>query len=348
MVDWSLARQIARFAAGSAPVPDLGADLDRSVRDAAVAVQAYTGLEAAGEVPPLEVLARADWAEANLSTLSSLLDPVSERLGRRLAVAGPFAEPLRGAAGATVAAEAGLVLGYMSQRVLGQYELSLLQAESPPRLLLVGPNLAKAVGEMEVDHDSFLDWVVLHEVTHVVQFGAVPWLRSYLGSLLEKYLATVEVRIDRGAAGGLPSFPDPARIVEAFREGGLMALVQTREQKTLMDRVQAAMALVEGYSEHVMDAVGAKVLPAYAGLRQAMEERRRSRSAPERVLQRLLGLDLKMRQYELGKRFCDAVVERHGLERLNLAWHAASELPTLGELGRPDAWAARVSRSAAA
>ena len=348
MVDWSLARHIARFAAGSAPVPDLGPDLDRSVRDAAVAVQAYTGLEAVGEVPPLEVLTRAEWAEANLSPLSSMLDPVVERLGRRLARAGPLADPLRGAAGATVAAEAGLVLGYMSQRVLGQYELSLLQAESPPRLLLVGPNLVKAVGEMDVERESFVDWVVLHEVTHVVQFGAVPWLRSYLGSLLERYLETVEVRIDRGTAGGLPSFPDPARIVEAFREGGLMALVQSREQRSLMNRVQAAMAVVEGYSEHVMDAVGAKVLPAYAGLREAMEARRRSRSAPERVLQRLLGLDVKMRQYELGKRFCDAVVERHGLARLNRAWHAASELPTLAELERPDTWVTRVAESAAA
>jgi putative hydrolase len=127
-----------------------------------------------------------------------------------------------------------------------------------------------------------------------------------------------------------------------------MALVQSREQRNLMNRVQAAMAVVEGYSEHVMDAVGARVLPAYAGLREAMEARRRSRSAPERVLQRLLGLDVKMRQYELGKRFCDAVVERHGLARLNRAWHAASELPTLAELERPDAWAARVAESAAA
>ena len=348
MVDWSLAAQIARFAAGNAPVPDLGPDLDGIVAQASAEVASYTRLEAVGSVPPLELLARAEWAEANLSTLSSLLDPVGERLAGRLEAAGPLAGPLRGAAGATIATEAGLVLGYMSQRVLGQYELSLLQPEAPPRLLLVGPNLAKAVAEMDVDRDSFVAWVIFHEVTHVVQFGAVPWLRGYLGSLLEEFLASVEVRIERGAAGGLPSLPDPARIVAAFREGGLMALVQTSEQRELMDRVQAAMAVVEGYSEHVMDAVGARVLSDHERLRDAMDRRRSSRSAPERALQRLLGLDLKMRQYELGKRFCDAVVDGHGLARLNRVWSAPAKLPTLSELERPEAWVTRTDRAAAA
>ncbi|MBA2256318.1 MAG: zinc-dependent metalloprotease [Thermoleophilaceae bacterium] len=348
MVDWSLARQIARFAAGSAPVPDLGIDLGPEVELAGEEVARHTGLQPAVAIPTPEVLARADWAEANLATLSSLLDPVADRLGTRLGTAGPLAGPLRAAASATVAAEAGLVLGYMSQRVLGQYELSLLQPEAPPRLLFVGPNLLKAVREMDVERESFLRWVALHEVTHVIQFGAVPWLRGYLGELLEQYLATVDIRIERGAAGGLPSMPDPARIVEAFREGGLMALVQSREQRRLMNRVQAAMALVEGYSEHVMDAVGARILPAHEPLREAMDRRRSSRSAPERALQRLLGLDLKMRQYELGKRFCDAVVAAEGLERLNRAWDAPAELPTLSELERPRTWLERDGRAKAA
>ena len=102
------------------------------------------------------------------------------------------------------------------------------------------------------------------------------------------------------------------------------------------------MAVIEGYSEHVMDTVGERVLPAYAGLREAMDRRRRSRSYPERVLQRLLGLDLKMRQYEEGKAFCDAVEERGGIAALNRAWDAPESLPTAHELHDPVAWMARV------
>jgi coenzyme F420 biosynthesis associated uncharacterized protein len=165
---------------------------------------------------------------------------------------------------------------------------------------------------------------------------------------MRSYLATVEVRIERGAAGGLPSLPNPARLLESFREGGLVALVQTREQRAIMDRVQSAMSVIEGYSEHVMDAVGESVLPAYGGLRDAMERRRRSRSAPERVLQRLLGFEMKMRQYEQGKQFCDAVVSERGIAVLNRVWESPESLPTAAELRHPSAWVQRIEELPAA
>jgi coenzyme F420 biosynthesis associated uncharacterized protein len=348
MVDWSLARQIARLATGSTPPVDLGVDLDALVADALEYVGGYTGLAAGDGVPKPEAVDRAAWTDANLTTLSTLIDPVAGRLDDRLGRAGPLAGPLRIAAGATLAAECGLVMSYMSQRVLGQFDLSLLQPEAPARLLFVAPNLERAIAGMGVQREPFLAWIAFHEVTHVLQFGGVPWLREHLGSALRAYLATVDVRIERGAAGGLPRLPDLQRIVETFREGGLAALVQTREQRGLMDRLQATMAVVEGYSEHVMDAIAAHALPGHAELRDAMERRRSTRSAPERVLMRLLGLEMKMRQYEVGKRFCDAVAERGGIELLNEVWRAPEALPTLRELDAPGAWADRIARERAA
>jgi coenzyme F420 biosynthesis associated uncharacterized protein len=342
MVDWSLARQIARFAAGSsAGAPSLEADFPALVSEYEGHLRDYTQLELSAPIPPPESVDRAQWAEVNLDALASLLEPVSERLTKRLEAAGPFAGPLRAVTGATLAAESGLVVGYMSQRVLGQYEVSLLDMEQPPRLLFVAPNLAKAVRELEADRDSFLGWIVLHELTHVLQFSGVPWLREHMSGLMRDYMRTVEVRFERGAAGGLPSLPDASKIVQQFREGGLVALVQTHEQRKLLRRVQAAMAVIEGYSEHVMDVVGDRVLPAYAGLRDSMERRRRSRSYPERILQRLLGFDLKLRQYEEGKAFCDGVVELSGIAALNRVWGAPESLPTTAELANPAAWIER-------
>src|SRR5919199_1477153 len=319
MVDWSLARQIAHFAAGGGAAP-IEADFPALVDQSERALHDYTGLKLAAPIPPPEPVGRAEWADVNLDSLAALLAPVTERLSERLGATGAFAGPLRAVTGATLAAESGLVIGYLSQRVLGQYEVSLLDLEQPPRLLFVEPNLGKAIHELSVDRDSFLGWIVLHELTHVFEFSGVAWLRAHLAGLMRDYMRTVEVRFERGAAGGLPSLPDPGQIVQQFREGGLVALVQTREQRRLMTRIQSTMAVIEGYSEHVMDAVGARVLPAYAGLREAMERRRRSRSYPERVLQRLLGFDLKMRQYEEGKAFCDGVVERGGIDTLNRVW----------------------------
>ena len=306
-----------------------------------------TGLELAAAVPEPELVSRRDWAEANLGTLSQLLDPVAERLDRRLDAAGPLAGALRMGAGATLAAEAGLVMGYVSQRVLGQYEVSLIRLEEEPRLLFVAPNLDRAVHAMDVDRESFMGWIVIHELTHVFQFQGVPWLRDHLAGHVREYLASVEVRIERGSAGGLPSLPNVSRLVDAFREGGLAALVQTREQRRLLNDMQAVMGVVEGYSEHVMDVLGERLLPEYAGLRDAMSARRRSRSAPERVIERLLGLDFKLRQYEQGKEFCDAVAAAGGLEALNRVWESPEALPSLSELSAPLRWLERVQAAPA-
>ncbi|MEA2375879.1 MAG: hypothetical protein QOD53_2342, partial [Thermoleophilaceae bacterium] len=196
MVDWSLARQIARFASGGGGgAAELDVDLDDLVARSEQDLRDYTGLDLDAPIPAPEKVTRAEWADVNLTSLCKLLDPVTERLSQRLDAAGPFAGPLRAVTGATLAAESGLVMGYMSQRVLGQYEVSLLEVETKPRLLFVAPNLAKAVRDLQVDQDSFMHWIVLHELTHVFQFSGVPWLRAHLSSLLREYMRTVEVRM---------------------------------------------------------------------------------------------------------------------------------------------------------
>jgi coenzyme F420 biosynthesis associated uncharacterized protein len=348
MVDWLLARRVAALAGATEGSTEVGVDVVAAAERLEPEVAGYTKLDPQGNAPPAEVVDRAGWADANLTTFSHLLEPVADRMFERLGRAGPIAGPLRLGAAATIAAEAGLVTGYMSQRVLGQFELSLIQPEAPTRLLFVAPNLRKAVAELEVDRDAFFDWIVLHELTHVVQFTGVPWLREHLGGLLRAYLDTVDVQIKAGAAGGLPSIPSIQELVGRFRDGGLIALIQTHEQRDLMDRLQPVMAVIEGYSEHVMDALGATLVPGYEKLREAMDRRRRSRSAPERLLQKLLGLDMKLRQYEQGKRFCDAVVAEVGIDGLNVVWRSPGDMPSVAELEDPAAWIRRTTLPSAA
>src|SRR5215211_3191682 len=152
MVDWSLARTIARFAAGEDRVPNLGVDLAAVVAAMEPRVADYTGLVLDRPVPAPELLGRGAWAELNLDSLAELLEPVAARLDERLEFAGPLAGALRIGASATLAAEAGLVIGYLAHRVLGQYELSLLvpstrlpgRTGEPARLVFVAPNLDQA------------------------------------------------------------------------------------------------------------------------------------------------------------------------------------------------------------
>ena len=346
MVDWGLARQIASLAAGRGSDEPVPFDAGALSAEMEAPVAGYTQLALATPTPPAEVVSRAEWAKVNLDALSHILDPVAARLDERLGFAGPLAGALRVGAAATLAAEAGLVMGYMSSRVLGQYDVSLLGGDTDPRLLFVGPNLAGAVRDLEVDAESFGRWICAHELTHVFQFQGVPWLREHMSGLLRKYVETLEVRIQNGHAGGLPSFPDPGKLVETFREGGLAALVQSPEQQALMNEVQAVMSVIEGYSEHVMDAVAAEFIPDHEKLRAAMDRRRQSRSAPQRIIERLLGFDVKLRQYEQGKRWADAVVEQAGMEGLNRVWSAPEAMPTPDELQHPASWVERTGPAA--
>jgi coenzyme F420 biosynthesis associated uncharacterized protein len=238
----------------------------------------------------------------------------------------------------------GAMAGLLSQRVLGQYDLALLDPSVTPRLLLVAPNLAQAAHTMQVDREQLLTWVTIHEITHAVQFSGTPWLREYLAGILRELIEGLQVTVSLGALLRLPGGGEVRALAERLRHGELVRLTLGEERWQLVERLQVTMSLVEGHAEHVMDAVGAEVLPSLPRLRAAMTRRRVTRGLPWRLLERLLGLELKLRQYEEGRRFCDAVVLAGGDEGPRLlarAWRSAEDLPTAAELQAPEAWLAR-------
>jgi coenzyme F420 biosynthesis associated uncharacterized protein len=338
MIDWALAARVAGMVSGPGPQgAALPGDLPAIAARGAERVIDYTGLRPAAALPAPEVLDRDEWIDVNLATMRATLAPLTDRLGEMTSGA---RGPTRLVAGALLAAEVGALTGYMGQRVLGQYELALLD-DRAPRLLFVGPNIRGAARRMDADEGELLAWVAFHEVTHAVQFGAVGWLRGYIGGLLRELLESVDVRVDPAALLRLPKVDDVRELVRAVREGGLVAAVAGPERRATFDRIQSVMALVEGHAEHVMDAVGAGELSSLDRLRAELDRRRRERPPIVRLLERLIGLDLKMRQYEIGRRFCDAVVARAGMDGLNRAWSAPELVPTLRELGDPAAWIER-------
>jgi coenzyme F420 biosynthesis associated uncharacterized protein len=338
MIDWSLAAQIARGVSGLQPSGD-PAPFSRVGEPAAEAerlVSAYTGLTPTAPIPQAEAIDRAGWIDANLRSMRGVLDPATERLSSQLG-------PLRGAAGGLVAVEVGAFSGFLAGRVLGQYEFPVLDTSAPARLLFVAPNLGHAAGQLEADTDQLLRWVALHEGTHALQFGGVPWLREHLAGLVRELLGALD--IDPAKLMRLPDLADLRRLVDNVREGGgLAALGLSGARRELFDRAQAFMALLEGYAEHVMDAVGADLLSDLDEMRTALERRRRERSGFLRLLERLMGMDLKMRQYEQGKAFCDSVVSYGGIAALNRAWAGPEALPEPRELDDALAWLARTER----
>ncbi len=341
MIDWFLAQRLARYVAGEPDARPPKVDLVALSAESAERVIAYTGLTPARELPPAEGVGRAEWIAANVGSMRALLDPPLEKVGANL---GPARRAMRLGAGAVLTAEVGVVLGFLSQRVLGQYELVLLDtapSERPPRLLFVVPNLGNAGRAFGADEREFLTWVALHEVTHAVQFAGVPWLQPHMAGMVRELLSHAELRIDARRALRMPGTSDVKRLAAAVRSGDLVSLVASEQERATLERMQCTMAVLEGHAEHVMDAVGAPLLPSLPRLRAALDARRRSQSAPARLLQRLLGLEMKLKQYEQGKRFCDAVVAEAGVEALNRVWSAPEALPSSAELDAPGRWLAR-------
>jgi coenzyme F420 biosynthesis associated uncharacterized protein len=366
-IDWGTAQRVGELIAGSPPFGGVrSASVEPLVREFAGKVATYSGLSSPAELPSLELVDRPGWIAANLKTMRPLLAPLTETMGNG---AGPLAGPLRSASGLLLGAQVGALTGVLSQRVLGQYDLALLDASVKPRLLLLAPNLAQAARTLGVDRDELVLWVSIHEITHAVQFSGAPWLREYLGGMLKELIDGMQVTITGKAANGdgdaqadsdngkrsgwlggmqlpkLPDLPDAAQlreIVERARRGEVLRLTLGEDRWQLVERMQAAMSLIEGHAEHTMDAIGAEVLPTLPRLRKAMNHRRENRGLPWRVLERLLGLELKMRQYETGRRFCDAVVDAGGPQALALAWSGPEALPTPAELEDPSLWIARV------
>jgi len=345
VIDWRLANSVARMVAATTPAPETGyaalaAEVDAFAAESAGLVAGYTGLDAGGALPAPETVDRGGWAATNLGSIRTVLDPVADRVG---ADKGPLAGPLRAMTGALLAVEVGALSGMLAARVLGQYEFPILDPQAPARLLFVGPNLAAAARNLQADERSLTRWVALHETTHALQFTGVPWLRGHMASRVGELVSALDVDVDFRKLMRLPSAADLRGFAEAVRKGELITLVAGPRRRALMDELQATMALIEGYAEHVMDAVGEQVLPDLPELRAGLERRRRERSGLFRLLEKLIGLDLKMRQYQQGKVFCDAVVAEGGIAALNLAWREPAALPTLPELDDPSGWLARVS-----
>jgi coenzyme F420 biosynthesis associated uncharacterized protein len=374
MIDWDLAISTGtRFAkqgpqvsltdarAAVAELRGLTAVVQQPVRD-------VTGLTSQGAIGPVAVVDRPGWIRANVGGFRVVLEPLADKLAER-GNAMPGAGAVIGSVGSRITGvQAGLILAYLSARVLGQYELFLPPGEgelpvtgvngvangatngaasstpaaSVGRLTLVAPNIVMVERELGVDPHDFRRWVCLHEETHRVQFTSVPWLRAYVQGMMTEFL----LASDLDATAIVDRLRSAATAVAGAVRGGegesLMEAMQTPEQRVLLDKLTAVMTLVEGHGDYVMDAVGPQVVPSVEDIREKFSNRRGSAGRAEQILRRILGIDLKMKQYEQGSHFVSTVVAEAGMAGFNKVWTSPETLPTLPEIANPADWLARV------
>ncbi len=358
-----IARGVARRVAGDDSLKDPHL-LDGLQHDLDIAVPRSEALvgEASGILPPTPVrwgvISRSEWADANITGMITLMEPLADKIGRRLDQA-PL--PARIAQRGVVSAEVGVLLGYISRRVLGQYDLLVpgttgvkARAFASRRgavavgdsgdgaLYFVGPNMVEMQRKYGFVPDEFALWVALHEVTHRFQFAGVPWLRARFLELVHTYLGSMEMNA-KGLAERLAAAA--SRLVTrsvAPEERNPMYLLANDDQREILNQMQALMAVVEGHGNFVMDSVGARVIPSFENMRALFEGRKAQTTTLQRAINHAIGLEMKLRQYELGQRFCNEVVARAGLDALSRLWEETGNLPTLNELRAPELWLKRI------
>lgn len=341
-IHWPLASRIAGGMAGTHPLEGtyhfaaLARQAPELVSRAADLVATETGLPWVGS-PEVRVVTRAEWAEANISAFGRLLAPAEEKLASR--AGGGLTDKI----GARVlAAEVGALVGVLAKRVLGQYELVVPAGDdgAGDTIMFAGANVLQMERQHEFRPEEFRFWVTLHECAHRLQFTGVPWMRAHFTSLVEELVVAAEPE-----PGRMQRLADEMR--EASRQGrpllddsGLMGLLATPDQRRLLERVQALMALLEGHGHVMMDRIGARELVGQERMSKVLKARRQDPRA--RAFFRLTGLEMKMKQYDMGQRFILGVERRAGMSALDVVWSGPEALPSLEEISHPQQWLARV------
>jgi coenzyme F420 biosynthesis associated uncharacterized protein len=353
-VDWDLAARVAVRVAGREPLAAsyhyarLATDFEELTAQAEELVERATGLRSGSGPARARVVDRADWVRANIASFRRLLRPVTDRMAERLDNASGARALMAGVSRRAAATEVGALLGWMATRVLGQYDLLIVEDEDPEDqdlVYYVGPNVLALEKRYGFPPQEFRLWLALHEVTHRAQFTGIPWLRPHFLSLVNQTLDAVD--------------PDPkrfldalARVVEDLRaghnpldEGGLATLLASPDQRELFGRIGGMMSLLEGHGDVTMDRAGEGHVPSAARFSRALRERRRQGGSAAKMLQKVMGIDAKMKQYAQGESFI-AYVERHGgPHALDAAWRGPEWLPTLAEIRSPQEWLDRVKLS---
>lgn len=352
LIDWDRATKFALQACGSGvsmPADEkarLQGEYDEMVRGIEGPISQYTGTVLPLGSTRIQVMDRGDWIKANVSNFRELFTPIEE-LYAETNHQSPSALPgMANASRLFLSAQAGLLIGYLARKVLGQYDISLLGKEplTPGKLYFVEPNIRALEDALKVPPRELRLWIALHEATHAHEFEVNPWVRSYLNGHLQGYLKSVLDDMRSGTSASMMNTFIP-RLVSNLRQGhNLIEALMTPAQRAVLSELQALMSLAEGYSNHVMNQVGSRLLPSFDEIHERVEQRQKQRGQAEEMFLKLTGLKMKMEQYALGEKFAAKVAEERGMEFLNRAWQAQEQLPTEAEIRSPENWIARLDR----
>ncbi len=350
-VDWDLAKRVASKVAGREPFSvsyhahSLLPDFTEFTQQAEALVSETTGLTSNAGPARARVADREQWVDANLASFQRLLRPLLDKMNTDSnGLLAPVGRRL-------TAIELGGLLGWMSTRVLGQYDLLVIEDENPEDqdiVYYVGPNVLALEKRYAFPPEEFRLWLALHEVTHRMQFTGIPWMREHFLGLVNQTLDAVD--------------PDPQRFLDGMKrmvaikreggdplaDGGIAALLASEDQRAVLDQIAGLMSLLEGHGDVTMDRAGADQIPSSERFGRVLRSRRSQTKGFMKLFQRLVGIDAKIQQYAQGEHFIEVVENAGGTELLDQAWIGPQMLPSIQEIRAPQTWVERMQADQAA
>ena len=334
--------------------------VEQLVRVAELQVASATDLdlEKAGPLK-VEVVNRSQWADRTIDDYRPLFDTLSDSLSPDLAAPedlpddDPMSAMLQGLskmlAPMMSSMTTGTMVGNLARRALGGYDLPVPRP-AEKSLLIALPNVDEFGSEWSLDRDDLRLWVCLHEVTHHAVM-AVPHVRKRLTDLLSQHAAgfSPNPQAIEDQLGDSDLFRGPDALTDLQSIMGdpdtVLGAVRSSEQDALQPDLTALVAAITGFVDHVMDAIGEKLIGSYPMLTEALRRRRVQADSADRFVERILGLELDRAQYERGTAFAAGVVERSGEAGLSRLFAEPENLPTPNEIDAPGLWLARIDLS---
>lgn len=343
-VNWETALQVARAVSSNGASPVKGDDeraaFEGACRIAELGVAQATGLDPSALLASVEVVDRPMWAHRTLAALRPLLERLGTRLGGQFGAAG-LPLPLKMFADALgpfyLGIQFGFFTGCLSWRALGRFDLCL-PPDRPARHRFVPQNLAQMERDLGVDGRQLRMWLAMREVAHDLSFQSIPWATPLVKGLVSDYVDAAGVDVPTVLARMQELPPEDLTRASEHPED-LVTMLSTPAQEAVGARLRVVVSVLEGHVEWAVAKAGTGLLPELARIREGATRRWLERSTVERLVARVLGIDIDPADRRAGEQFIREVAEAGRLPQL---WAKVANIPSPDELHKPAVWFERI------
>jgi putative hydrolase len=348
-LNWDVATDLARKSVAASPDPSPTSAQAGAVADAVRLADHWLDevTDFPSGVTSTAAWSRAEWIVNTLDVWKVLVEPVAEQsvkgIGNALpaeaqAAAGPILGMVGKAVGAMLASQVGSGIGVLAGEVLGTSDIGL-PLSAPGKAALVPANVTAFADGLDVSEDDVLLYLALREAAHMRLFAHVPWLREHLIGAVTDYAGGVEInaealqqRMEEQLRGVDPANPES---MQQLLEGGLFDLPRSPAQAAALERLEIALALVEGWVDEVVGQATAERMPAAGKLQELVRRRRAAGGPAEQTFSALVGLELRPRRLRDASTLWASLRTRQGPEARDGVWTHPDLLPTSSDLDDP-------------